>query len=287
MVPTLKFSLTTSACLTSSRKSSTPAGVFRSRVTPSLLRSRYCAAGTRSSTPSRCRRTPSETRSRPRSGDSTLITRAPMSASSIVQKGIAMTWPRSSTVTSSSAWSMAGAAVAGRGSGRGAVRRAGPEAAGQIAAVHREGVAGDVAGVVGGEEERDPGDFLGLAEAAHRDALHPAAPRLFRQGPGEPRVDLGRGDRVHRDAVLRQLHRHGAGQLDDAGLGRVVPDQVLDAAEAVDRRGGDDPTAAALPDHLAGRGLAAEEDAGQGGAQDARPLGPGVLEERRGVGDAR
>src|SRR5437879_3080940 len=80
-----------------------PAGVLRSRVTPSLLRSRYCAAGTRSSTPSRRRFTPSDTRSRPRSGDSTLITRAPMSASSIVQKGIARTWPRSSTVTSSSA----------------------------------------------------------------------------------------------------------------------------------------------------------------------------------------
>jgi hypothetical protein len=106
MVPTLKFSATTSARSASSVKSSTPFGVLRSRVTPSLLRSRYWAAGTRSSTPWRRRFTPSETRSRPRSRDSTLITRAPMSASSMVQNGIAMTCPRSSTVTSLRAWSI-------------------------------------------------------------------------------------------------------------------------------------------------------------------------------------
>src|SRR5262245_50928372 len=72
----------------------------------SLFRSRYCAAGTRSSTPSRIRFTPSDIRSRPRSRDSTLITRAPRSASSMVQNGMAMTWPRSRTVTSSSACSI-------------------------------------------------------------------------------------------------------------------------------------------------------------------------------------
>jgi len=54
----------------------------------------------------RFRLIPSETRSRPRSRDSTLMTLAPMSASSIVQKGMAMTCPRSSTVTSLSAWFM-------------------------------------------------------------------------------------------------------------------------------------------------------------------------------------
>src|SRR2546422_3449626 len=104
-VPTLKFSVTTSERFTSSLKSSTPFGVFSSSVIASLFRSRYCAAGTRSSTPLRLRLMPSDTRSRPRSRDSTLITRAPRSASSIVQKGMAMTCPRSSTVMSLSACS--------------------------------------------------------------------------------------------------------------------------------------------------------------------------------------
>ena len=102
-MPRLQFSVTTSARATSSLNSSAPFGVFSSSVMPSLLRSRYCAAGTRSSTPSRTRFTPSDTRSRPRSRDSTLITRAPMSASSMVQNGMAMTCPRSITVTSLSA----------------------------------------------------------------------------------------------------------------------------------------------------------------------------------------
>src|SRR5439155_24605321 len=90
-----------------------PWGVLSSSVTASLFRSRYCAAGTRSSTPFRFRLMPSDTRSRPRSRDSNLITPAPMSASSIVQKGMAMTCPRSSTVTSLSACSIYRLASAG------------------------------------------------------------------------------------------------------------------------------------------------------------------------------
>src|SRR5437667_10919582 len=121
IVPTLKFSVTTSAWRTSCLKSSIPVGVLSSSVMPSLLRSRYCAAGTRSSTPWRLRFTPSDTRSRPRSRDSTLITFAPRSASSMVQKGMAMTCPRSSTVTSLSACSMGVSGPHARGNDHDAV----------------------------------------------------------------------------------------------------------------------------------------------------------------------
>ena len=100
------------------------------------------------------------------------------------------------------------------------------------------------------------------------------------------RVDLGRRDGVHGDAVLSQLHRHRARQLGHAGLGGVVAHQVLDAAEGVDRGHGDDAAAAALPHHLARRRLAGEEHAGEVHAQHALPLRLGVLEERRRVGDA-
>src|SRR5439155_8584110 len=66
---------------------------------------------------------------------------------------------------------------------RRAARGAGPETSCQIATVHRERVSGDVARVVGGEEEGGPRHVVGLAEAAQRDALHPPAPRLFGQAP--------------------------------------------------------------------------------------------------------
>src|SRR5262245_12185767 len=49
---------------------------------------------------------PSDRRSFACSRDSTLMTLAPMSASSMVQKGMAITWPRSSTVTSLKACSI-------------------------------------------------------------------------------------------------------------------------------------------------------------------------------------
>src|SRR5215510_3973599 len=50
---------------------------------------------------------PSDRRSLACSRDSTLMTLAPMSASSMVQKGMAITCPRSSTVTSLNAFSIA------------------------------------------------------------------------------------------------------------------------------------------------------------------------------------
>src|SRR2546428_4118714 len=105
----------------------------------------------------------------------------------------------------------------------------GPETPGQIAAVDCEGVAGDVAGIVGGEEESGPGHLVGLAEASHRDALPPSPPRVLGKTPREPGVDLGGGDRVHRDVMLGELHGHGPGHLDHAGLGDVVADEVLDS----------------------------------------------------------
>src|SRR3712207_756255 len=46
------------------------------------------------------------------------------------------------------------------------------------AAVGEVGAAGDVGGVVGGEEEDDVGDLLGLAGTAHRDALQRLLPLL-------------------------------------------------------------------------------------------------------------
>ena len=86
--------------------------------------------------------------------------------------------------------------------------------------------------------------------------------------------------------MLGQLHGHGPGQLDHAGLGRVVADEVLHSTEAVDGCGGDDPSPALL-DHLARGGLAAQEDARQIDPQHAMPLGLGMLEEGSGMRDPR
>ena len=72
-------------------------------------------------------------------------------------------------------------------------------------------MAGDVAGVVGREEERGLRHLVGLAEAAHRNARHAPGPGVVGEAAGEPRVDLGGGDGVDRDPVLGQLHRHGLG----------------------------------------------------------------------------
>ena len=85
--------------------------------------------------------------------------------------------------------------------------------------------------------------------------------------------------------MLRQLHGHRLRQFHDARLGNVVPDEILDAAEAVDRGDRDDAPAALLH-HLTRGRLAAEEHAGEIHPQHAMPFGFRVIKKRRRVCDA-
>src|ERR1051325_10632043 len=79
------------------------------------------------------------------------------------------------------------------------------------AAGHRERVAGDVARLVGREEEHGVRDLDREAEAAERRHLRRAelhrAIELLQARARALGVDRARGDRIHVDAVLRELER--------------------------------------------------------------------------------
>src|SRR5918995_3092594 len=100
ITPGRKFSMRMSAELARCANTSRPLGCWRSRTTPSLPRLTALKAGL--SRP----RAPAMARVESPAGGSTLITRAPMSASNIAQYGPAITWVASRTVMPSSnvAW---------------------------------------------------------------------------------------------------------------------------------------------------------------------------------------
>src|SRR3546814_5081158 len=77
-------------------------------------------------------------------------------------------------------------------------------------AVGVDGLAGDVAGVRGGEEDGDVAHLLRLAEAAHRRARHEARPgrRVVVDRSHHLGVDGARPDGVHADAFVGQRQGH-------------------------------------------------------------------------------
>src|SRR5687767_15095811 len=80
-------------------------------------------------------------------------------------------------------------------------------------AVDREYGAGDVAGARGSEEDREVGELLGLAVAAHRDLVL-RLPLAVLGGVVAPDLvahDAARRDAVHGDAVLADLARQALG----------------------------------------------------------------------------
>src|SRR5439155_26275624 len=87
-------------------------------------------------------------------------------------------------------------------------------------AVDDDRLARDVAGGVGGQEDGDVGDVLGLAVAAERDALEVLGVlgRIREQVAVAGGERPTRRDRVHADARASPLERGGLDELRDRGL---------------------------------------------------------------------
>jgi hypothetical protein len=107
--------------------------------------------------------------------------------------------------------------------------------------------AGDEAGGRRCEQQGEPLELGGRAHAAERDHLRPAGLRLGfgierRAGADPGALDRPGRDRIHGDAVGRELERRLADDVDDRRLGRdvAVADQRL-GLDPGDRRRRDDP----------------------------------------------
>ena len=92
--------------------------------------------------------------------------------------------------------------------------------------------------------------------------------------------------RIHRDLVLRHLHRKRLRQPPHRPLARAVVRQQRKGLEGDDGGGADEFAAGALGDHLLGGGLVAVEDAVEVDVEHAVDVGRGELEEGFHLGDA-
>src|SRR5690606_25134207 len=104
------------------------------------------------------------------------------------------------------------------------------------AAVHVQGLAGDVAGVRAGEEGHGAGDVRRFAEAAQRDLAEHRLLGVRRQVAGHVGVDEARGNHVHGHAAAADLLGQRLAEGDDAGLGRGVVG-LAGVAGGADHRG--------------------------------------------------
>src|SRR5713101_214466 len=159
-------------------------------------------------------------------------------------------------------------------------KRGTPPSGHEAAAVHVDGLAGDVARVGPAQHAHDRGDLLGLAAAADRRHAAPVArsKRRARQtahgldGPGHHAVD--------RDAARREVERERTRHAGDAGLGGYdvgAAGCALVRGEASDIH--DRP--AAHPDEMGQAGLGAQERAVEHRRDDVTPfLELDVLERR-------
>src|SRR5205823_10825510 len=146
---------------------------------------------------------------------------------------------------------------------------------GEVAAVHDDRRAGDVARSVGGKEYDHVRDFARLADPSERirplDAVEEAR-RLFVVHTAEValqhrRVDRSRRDRVDPDPVGSDLHGERTGRGDETGLRGRIRDAAGKRDVALNRGEEDDAAAAALAQRR-DRGLRAEERALQVGVED-------------------
>ncbi|HLU35131.1 MAG TPA: hypothetical protein VKZ61_05115, partial [Thermomicrobiales bacterium] len=87
-------------------------------------------------------------------------------------------------------------------------------------------LAGDVAGIVGGEEDVGGGELGGLAGASERCVLAERLLHLLVHGRDDERgPDRARSDGVDADALFDDLLLEGAGEGDNAALGRRIVDK--------------------------------------------------------------
>src|SRR5215218_8173876 len=80
--------------------------------------------------------------------------------------------------------------------------------------VDDDGLAGDVAGGIRGEEDRHPFQFAGIADARDRVAALDVRLDVLDHGVREARVEEAGGDGVHADALRPPRRRELAGEAD-------------------------------------------------------------------------
>ena len=119
----------------------------------------------------------------------------------------------------------------------------------RVAAVDHQQLAGDVAGVVAGQEEDGPGHLFRLRRAAHRRVEAADVLAVGLRAGGDP----AGADGVDRHAVLGHVEGQAARHAEHAGLGGAVG-RLLRVGDhgAGDRADVDDAAVAAL-DHAAAR----------------------------------
>ena len=139
------------------------------------------------------------------------------------------------------------------------------------AAVDVEGVAGDVAGVFGGEEGDGVGDVEVGSGAAERDVLGHGGLLVVGEDGGHGRLDVSGGDCIDRDGAAGELPREGFGEADEAGFGGGVVG-LAGLTGFADDRGDVDDAAPAVFDHLGHDGLGKEKGPGEVGGEDVVPV---------------
>ena len=173
---------------------------------------------------------------------------------------------------------------------------------GERAAVHRQRHAGDVAGLVGREEEHGVGDVDGVDERDVEDlqGLEGVEAVVERRGvevgpeqlvgpvvEHHRRLHAARAHDVHPDVVRRDLVGEGAGHADHAVLGRDVVAAVHQRLQPGRRAGDHDGAPFALFDQRGHRGLDRVPHARQRDVEHRLPLGRRQLDQGPGPADAR
>src|SRR6266540_3751943 len=90
-------------------------------------------------------------------------------------------------------------------------------------AVDRHDLAGDVAGLLAGQEPHSGGHVLRTTHAADRDSIHRRLPGLLAHGVGQLGRHVSRSDHIGGNAAVGDLTGHTHGEADQTSLrGRVV-----------------------------------------------------------------
>src|SRR5690606_37602436 len=153
-------------------------------------------------------------------------------------------------------------------------------------AVDRDHRAGNVAGLVGGEEADRGGDLLGGAEAAEGHGVADGGPLVVVQRVGHVGGDGAGGDDVDGDVPGGELACERAGEAHEAGLRcRVVGLPGL--AGGADDRGEEDDAAEAGPHHRLHGPAGGAERAGEVRVEHVGEVVVGHAQDEAVAGDAR
>ena len=153
-------------------------------------------------------------------------------------------------------------------------------------AADRDDLAGQVGGVVAGQEDHDVGDLPGLGRAPERLPADQLGQHFLARHLGQERVHgQARRDRVDPDAVRGHVERGAAGQRHHPGLGRRVVRLAGLRAPAEHRGVVHHRSPVPLGDHLPQRRPGAPEGAVERDVEHPQPLLVGHVEDRAGAAE--